>query len=161
MFTPSSSASARLAPISSSRPRQPFARPHSSLAQPLTTDRNSNTPSPLSFLNDDPASSNHGILPREGAGKLKIKSATTPEAKSRLLTKALPKTPAQPPRYQQENGHTSMSTSTIKLVTPRAMTPSESQESLTSAWVPQDRVEAMDAEEGPIGETEAVLVSVR
>ncbi|RSH90768.1 Kinesin-like protein kip2 [Saitozyma podzolica] len=133
MFTPSSSASARLAPISSSRPRQPFARPHSSLAQPLTTDRNSNTPSPFSFLNDDPASSNHGILPREGGGKLKIKSATTPEAKSRLLAKALPKTPAQPPR----------------------------QESLTSAWVPQDRVEAMDAEEGPIGETEAVLVSVR
>jgi hypothetical protein len=54
-----------------------------------------------------------------------------------------------------------MSTSTIKLVTPRAMTPSESQESLTSAWVPQERLEAMEAQEGLIGETEAVLVSVR
>lgn len=65
------------------------------------TDLQSNT---LSFLDHDPAAP-RSLVSRDGAPKLKVKSAMTPEAKARVVLK--PKTPAatpgpatQPIRYE-------------------------------------------------------------
>ena len=104
---------------------------------PLTTSHNANAPS-YPFLNHSPA---HYLAPKEGSLKLKPKATVTPEAKSRLM-----KTPLASVR--------------------RGMTSSDSSDSVGS-WIPPTPAAAMsgfsdlyDGEE-EIGQTEAVMVSVR
>jgi centromeric protein E len=148
MYTPGGASSSRATALKTSRIRQ--VAPRSNVpAPPLTTDRNSNAA--LSFLQEEPAGPNV-LMPKEGAGKLKIKSATTPEAKSRVLARPLLNNPASA-------ASNAGPASTIKLVTPR-MTQSESVESMTSGWMTSGTVEQAEVFE-ETGETEAVLVTVR
>jgi hypothetical protein len=105
---------------------------------PLTTSHNVNAPA-YPFLNHSPG---HYLAPKEGSVKLKPKAAVTPEAKSRLM-----KTPLASVR--------------------RGMTSSDSSDSMGS-WIPPTPVngtmsgfgDLYDGEE-EIGQTEAVMVSVR
>ncbi|KAK6907889.1 hypothetical protein I203_101890 [Kwoniella mangroviensis CBS 8507] len=130
---------------------------------PLTTSHNSNTPhhsEPLPNI----------LSPKEGGAgstRLKIKSATTPEAKSRLLVKPIGAR-AQVQHAQRTNSDL-LSTPSVTLVN-RPTTPNYAPTLADEGWMSADThpIEAssmMDFDEYENGkaetETEAVLVSVR
>ncbi|WVW85104.1 hypothetical protein I302_107141 [Kwoniella bestiolae CBS 10118] len=124
---------------------------------PLTTSHNGNTPhhpEPLSQV----------LSPKEGASgstRLKIKSATTPEAKSRLLVKPIGARAQTPHRANDL-----LSTPSVRLVN-RSNTPNYEPTLADEGWMSADThpVEGgmVDFEEydNELAETEAVLVSVR
>lgn len=143
----------------SSRPRVQLARPNPSLeprSPPLTTSYNDN-------IRRDP--SPHGIAPKEGSVKLRIKSSTTPEARSRLTPRnvhGMPSVhragvPPVPPIPQTPSRFAPSSSSALRSA---MMVPSESEDSLVEkhetyqAAVLEEGVEKLEA-------SEAVLVSVR
>ncbi|WVR06672.1 hypothetical protein IAU60_003704 [Kwoniella sp. DSM 27419] len=144
---------------SRARPLNPKTPAHLK-SPPLTTSLNSNTP----HYPHDPSASGH-LTPKEGSGsiKLKIKSAITPESKSRLLVKPLGAR-AQSSAPATLNVHTPSSR-----LTSRPVTPLVSRDEVVladEAWmssIPGDEgmVAGLDGYEDDPAETEAVLVSVR
>nr|XP_031858541.1 uncharacterized protein CI109_006064 [Kwoniella shandongensis]KAA5525613.1 hypothetical protein CI109_006064 [Kwoniella shandongensis] len=148
----------------SSRPRTLLSAktPTGLKSPPLTTSHNSNTP-------HEPSSLGSMLAPKEGGGsvKLKIKSATTPEAKSRVLVKPLgARSPAPPPVPPLPT-----STPGSKRVAPSPFTAARGLNinGLSDEWMsaPIDTVgnneldSAFEEYDHELGQTEAVLVSVR
>lgn len=169
----SSRRTATASPAPSSSPH------HTPTSRAFLTDLKTNT---LSFLDQDPAAAPHpggkSLLSRDGGAptpKLKVKSAMTPEAKSRVVLK--PKTPAnsaphtpgaltgRPIRYdtayRQEATPapvTPAARSTVRLVTAQpAIGHSDSLGSLDGYALPG--MEDVEAEAQ--GHTEAVSVTIR
>jgi len=148
-FQPTSKMSSRPGPKSQLSKLQP--NPALARSPPLTTSVNANTPHyPSSYNYDNPSSF---LSPKDGGGsiKLKIKSSTTPEARSRLGIKPI----------------TTRIAAVASRSLHRAITPSDSEGSLADAWLgsnPAHLVQevGLDFEdEEEQGETEAVLVTVR
>ena len=151
MFNPQSSSShshppsIQPPPKMSSRPRQ--FRPIDARSPPLTTSPDLNTP--------QYTSQHESLLPSTDGShlKLKIKSATTPEARSRLNVKPLVS------RLLPISSHSA------SRALHRAITPSDSEGSLVDTIVAPPsfttRIDSYDHLEEHTGETETVLVTVR
>ncbi|WVQ96601.1 hypothetical protein IAU59_003706 [Kwoniella sp. CBS 9459] len=142
----------------SARPLVPKTPAHLK-SPPLTTSHNLNTPH---YPHPHESSLSNVLSPKEGGGsvKLKVKSAITPESKSRLLLKPLGARAQTPPVPSLPNH-----TPSIKLVNRRPITPDQmrlADEGWMSA-VPGEEgfVAGLDDYEEDAAETEAVLVSVR
>ncbi|OCF39719.1 centromeric protein E [Kwoniella heveanensis CBS 569] len=140
----------------SARPLVPKTPAHLK-SPPLTTSNNLNTPH-----HPHESSLSSVLSPKEGGGsvKIKVKSAITPESKSRLLIKpmgARAQTPSVPPLPNH--------TPSIKLVNRRPFTPDQmklADEGWMSAEPGEEGfVAGLDDYEEDTAETEAVLVSVR
>ncbi|WVQ84221.1 hypothetical protein IAT38_006372 [Cryptococcus sp. DSM 104549] len=116
-------------------------------------------PPPLSNHNanttDAPSLPAHILTPKDGSAKIKIKSTTTPEARSRVLVKPI-----------GARAHPTAPPSTMKLVT-RPITPAVASEPVfEDQWMsaPVDAVDFVpgyDSYESDLAETEAVQVSIR
>ncbi|WWC88295.1 uncharacterized protein L201_003203 [Kwoniella dendrophila CBS 6074] len=129
---------------------------------PLTTSHNGNTPHHTS------GSISHVLSPKEGGGstRLKIKSATTPEAKSRLLVKPIPA--GVKAQMQRNSNNELLATPSVRLVN-RAKTPNYEPTLADEGWMSADSHQVnsnptmmdFDDYENEMAETEAVLVSVR
>ncbi|WWC62984.1 uncharacterized protein I303_105582 [Kwoniella dejecticola CBS 10117] len=134
----------RFAPKTSSHLKSP----------PLTTSHNGNMP-------HHPEGISHVLSPKEGGSvRLKIKSATTPEAKSRVLVKPIGA------RAQTPRSNDLLQTPSVRLVS-RPVTPNHEPTLADDVWMSADthaqQTPMMDFEEyeDEMAETEAVLVSVR
>ncbi|WRT66744.1 uncharacterized protein IL334_003707 [Kwoniella shivajii] len=121
---------------------------------PLTTSNNSNTPHHTETLSNM-------LSPKEGSTRLKIKSATTPEAKSRLLIKPLGAR-AQAPRVND-----TLAAPSMRLVNKPA-SPDYVPTLADEGWMSADHGDVdstptmgFDGYEDEMAETEAVLISVR
>ena len=116
-------------------------------------------------LNDNPRleSLSAVLTPKEGTAKLRIKSSTTPEAKSRLVPKSLQRAgvPIAPPnQYTPSRFAGSSSLRTTMLA------PSDSDGSLAEAWQGLSHAQAgsslsYDEPTAKLEASEAVLVTVR
>ncbi|KAK8858917.1 hypothetical protein IAR55_003148 [Kwoniella newhampshirensis] len=145
-------------PKMSSRPRTllPAKTPTGLKSPPLTTSLNSNTP-------HEPSSLSSMLAPKEGSVKLKIKSATTPEAKSRVLVKPLGARSPAPPVPPLPT-----TTPSSKYIARAPFTPGLNISGLSDEWMSAP-VEVLETDLGSafeeydheLGQTEAVLVSVR
>lgn len=122
---------------------------------PLTTSLNSNV------LLDTPHAS-RGLVPKDSSVKLRIKSTTTPEARSRVLPKSrtgvppvppIPNTPSYTPVPSSLRYGSSM------------LVPSDSEGSLAEGWAGSSNVRTSSITEGyeveKLEASEAVLVTVR
>lgn len=101
------------------------------------------------------------LVPKDGSAKIRIKSATTPEAKSRIMPKMLGRTPG--PGSVFTPAKTPLSS--VIRGNSRSMTPSDSDSSLADSWIPPVPAIRPDfladhVEEKLVG-SEAVLVTVR
>ena len=137
----------------SSRPRQ--LRPTDTKSPPLTTSLNANTPT-------YPSPYDSVLLPKDGSLKLKVKSVTTPEARSKLALKPLGARVPAPSTSRLEGP------AVAARPVHRAITPSDSEGSLVGglSFVPDGSSRGGfrsngDEETGQTGQTEAVLVTVR
>ena len=131
-------------PKMSSRPGQlrlPDAR-----SPPLTTSLNSNAP-------QYPSQHKHLLSTKETNLRLKIKSALTPDARTRLTVKPVGARAAAP------NSRLEAPAPAVRAMD-RAITPSDSEGSLAETLVTASRGGLGDGVE-ELGETEAVLVTVR